>query len=112
MEGIKGILLSEFGGLGLIVAFGVLVLILFVVLRFFKMIFSFAFIGFLLSLFSYFVYDYVFAKIPLIACFAFLLCITGFANRGLIGKFFGLIGIILSAYIILSSLGFLSVIGI
>ncbi len=108
----EGLLLSEYGGLGLIVGFGVLVLILFVVIRFFKMIFSFAFIGFLLSLFSYFVYDYVFAKIPLIACFAFLLCITGFANRGLIGKFFGLIGIILSAYIILSSLGFLSVIGI
>jgi len=108
----KGVLLSQYGGLGLIIAFGVVVLILFVVLRFFKMIFSFAFIGFLLSLFSYFVYDYVFAKIPLIACLAFLLCVTGFANRGILGKFFGLIGIILSAYIILNSLGFLSVLGI
>ena len=108
----EGLLLSEYGGLGLIIGFGVLVLILFLVVRFFKMIFSFAFIGFLLSLFSYFVYDYVFAKIPLIACLAFILCITGFANRGIIGKLFGLIGIILSAYIILNSLGFLQAFGI
>ncbi len=108
----EGLLLSEYGGLGLIVGFGVLVLILFVVIRFFKMIFSFAFIGFLLSLFSYFVYDYVFVKVPLIACLAFLLCVTGFGNRGIIGKLFGLIGIILSAYIILRSLGFLAMLGI
>lgn len=105
MESIEGLLFTEFGGLGLIVAFGVLVLILFVVLRFFKMIFSFAFIGFLLSLFSHFVYDYTFANIPLLACLAFLLCVTGFVNRGIIGKFFALFGIILSAYTILHSLG-------
>ena len=109
MEKLEGLLFSEFGGLGLIIAFGVVVLILFVVLRFFKMIFSFAFIGFLLSLFSYFVYDYKFANIPLLACLAFLLCVTGFANRCILGKFFGLIGILLSATYILSSLGIINI---
>ena len=101
----EGLLLSEYGGLGLIVAFGVLVLVLFIVIRFFKMIFSSAFIGFLLSLFSYFVYDYIFIKIPLIACVAFLLCVTGFASRGFIGKLFALMGTIFSAYLILGHLG-------
>ena len=105
----EGILLSEYGGLGLVVATGVIVLVLFIVLRFFKMIFSFAFIGFLLSLFSYFVYDYIFVKVPVIACLAFLLCVTGFTNRGIIGKLFALIGILLSAYIILNTLGVLAI---
>ena len=101
----EGLLLSEYGGLGLIIAFGVLVLVFFVVVRFFKMIFSSAFIGFLLSLFSYFVYDYIFIKVPIIACVAFLLCVTGFASRGLIGKLFALLGTIFSAYLILGHLG-------
>ena len=101
----EGLLLSEFGGLGLIIAFGVLVLVFFIVIRFFKMIFSSAFIGFLLSLFSYFVYDYIFIKVPIIACVAFLLCVTGFASRGFIGKLFALLGTIFSAYLILGHLG-------
>ena len=101
----NGILLDQFGSLGLIIATGVIVLILFIVLRFFKMIFSSAFLGFLLSLFSYFVYDYIFVKLPLIACVAFLLCVTGFANRGFIGKLFALIGTLLSGYLILGHLG-------
>nr|MBP3258894.1 hypothetical protein [Bacilli bacterium] len=101
----EGLLMSQYGGLGLIIAFGVLVLVLFIVVRFFKMIFSSAFIGFLLSLFSYFVYDYIFIKVPLIACIAFLLCVTGFASRGFIGKLFALLGTIFSAYLILGHLG-------
>ena len=108
----EGILVESFGGLGGVIAIGVIILLLFIVLRFFKMIFSFAFIGFLLSLFSYFVYDYIFIKIPVIACLAFILCVTGFGNRGIIGKLFALIGILLSAYIILGSLGILSLIGL
>ena len=101
----EGLLTSQFGELGIIIAVGVLVLVLFIVIRFFKMIFSSAFIGFLLSLFSYFVYDYIFVKVPLIACVAFLLCVTGFGNRGFIGKLFSLLGTIFSAYLILGHLG-------
>ena len=101
----EGLLMSEFGGLGLIIAFGILVIVFFIVVRFFKMIFSAAFIGFLLSLFSYFVYDYIFIKVPIIACVAFLLCVTGFASRGFIGKLFALLGTIFSAYLILGHLG-------
>lgn len=101
----EGLLTSQFGELGIIIAAGVLILVLFIVIRFFKMIFSSAFIGFLLSLFSYFVYDYIFVKVPLIACIAFLLCVTGFANRGFIGKLFALLGTIFSAYLILGHLG-------
>ena len=101
----EGLLTSQFGELGIIIAVGVLILVLFIVIRFFKMIFSSAFLGFLLSLFSYFVYDYIFVKVPLIACVAFLLCVTGFANRGFIGKLFALLGTIFSAYLILGHLG-------
>lgn len=101
----NGILVENLGGLGGVIAIGVIILVLFIVLRFFKLIFSGAFIGFLLSLFSYFVYDYIFVKVPLIACVAFLLCVTGFAKRGFIGKLFALLGTIFSAYLILRSLG-------
>lgn len=109
MEGIQGFLVNEFGGLGIIVAAGVFILILFLVIRFFKMLFSAAFIGFLLSLFSYFVWDYMFVKIPILACAAFLLCVTGFSSRGFIGKLFALIGTILSAYIILTRMGIIHI---
>lgn len=101
----EGLLTSQFGELGIIIAVGILIIVLFIVIRFFKMIFSSAFLGFLLSLFSYFVYDYIFVKVPLIACVAFLLCVTGFANRGFIGKLFALLGTIFSAYLILGHLG-------
>lgn len=101
----EGLLTNQFGELGIIIAVGILIIVLFIVIRFFKMIFSSAFLGFLLSLFSYFVYDYIFVKVPLIACVAFLLCITGFANRGFIGKLFALLGTIFSAYLILGHLG-------
>ena len=102
----NGVLTESFGGLGAIIAIGVIILILFIVLRFFKLLFSSAFIGFLLSLVSYFVYDYLlFGKLRLVACVALLLCLTGFAKRGLIGKLFALLGTILSGYLILLSLG-------
>ena len=109
MEGLQGLLVNEFGSLGLIIAAGIFILILFLVIRFFKMIFSCAFIGFLLSLFSYFVWDYMFVKIPILACAAFLLCVTGFSSRGFIGKLFALIGTILSAFIILTKMGILHI---
>ena len=105
MEGFTGMLTNTFGSLGIIIAVGIIGLVLFIVLRFFKMIFSAAFIGFLLSLFSYFVYDYVFIKVPIIACVAFIFCVTGFGNRGFIGKLFALLGTIFSAYLILGHLG-------
>lgn len=101
----EGILVSEFGGLGLIISVGIFVLILFLIIRFFKLLFSAAFIGFLLSLVSYFVYDYIFIKVPILACVAFLLCVTGFGNRGFIGKLFAMLGTIFSAYLILGHLG-------
>lgn len=103
----RDLLYSNYGGLGLVLATGVIILILFIVLRFFKMLISMSFIGFLLSLFSYFVYDYIFVKVPLIACVAFLLCISGFSKSGFIGKLFALIGTILSGYIIIHTLGFI-----
>ena len=104
----NGVLIESLGGLGAVIAIGVIILVLFIVLRFFKMIFSSAFIGFLLSLVSYFVYDYIFIKVPIIACVAFLLCVTGFSKRGFIGKLFALLGTIFSAYLILTSLGVIS----
>ena len=105
----KGMLLNQFGEMGTIIFIGVVIIVLFIVLRFFKMILSGAFIGFLLSLFSYFVYEFIVFKIPLIAAFAFILCVTGFGDRGLIGKFFALVGTILSAYIILGSFGIIPI---
>lgn len=98
-------MLSNFGSLPTIIATGVVILILFVVLSFFKTIFSGAFLGFLISTYSYFVWDYYFGPVPLLACIGFVICITGFGSSGLIKKVFALIGIILSAYTILHSLG-------
>ncbi|MBR1376624.1 MAG: hypothetical protein IJ565_02305 [Bacilli bacterium] len=103
----NGILVDEFGGLGAVISIGFIILVLFVVLRFFKMIFSPAFIGFLLSLVSYFVYDYfLFGLLRVVACIALLLCVTGFSDRGLIGRIFALIGTMLSLYLIITGLGF------
>lgn len=98
-------LLSQYGGLGIVVGTGVIILLLFITLRFFRMIFSLSFIGFLGSLFSFFVYDYIFYKVPVIASLSFLCCVIGFNNRGIIGKIISLVGIGLSAYIVLHTLG-------
>lgn|SRR5574344_1061959 len=98
-------IMANYGELGIILVAGVIILTAFIVLRFFRAIFSLSFAGFLLSLVSYFVYDYIFVKIPLVASLAFLLCITGFTKSSLLGKFFALLGTILSAYIIIHTLG-------
>lgn len=103
----QNVVISNYGGLGLVIAIGVIFLILFIGLRFFRVLISSSFIGFLLSLFSYFVYDYVIVRIPLIALVAFLLCTTGFPKSGFLGKLFSLIGTLLSGYIIIHTLGFI-----
>lgn len=98
-------LLSEYGGLGIVLGAGVIIFLLFIVLRFFRILFSLSFIGFLGSIFSYFVYDYIFIKVPLIASISLVLCLTGFSKSSIIGKIFSVIGSILSVYIIIHTFG-------
>lgn len=104
-SGMRDTLMSNYGGLGIILGFGLIVLVLFIVLRFFKTVFSLSFIGFLGSLFSYFVYDYVVAKIAVIACISFVFCLVGFNKTNIIGKIFSVMGVALSAYIIIHTIG-------
>ena len=105
----NGILVDNFGGLGAIIAIGVIILALFIVLRFFRVIFSSGFLGFLLALVSYFVYDYVFlGKLKLVACIAFILSVCGFSHGSFFAKLFALLGTLLSAYLILQGMGFIA----
>lgn len=105
----NGILVENFGGLGAVIAAGIIILALFIVLRFFRVIFSSGFLGFLLSLVSYFVYDYIlFGKLRLVACIAFLLSVCGFSSGSFIAKLFALLGTLLSAYLIIQGMGFIA----
>ena len=98
-------MLSNFGSMPTVIATGVIILVLFVILSIFKTILSGSFIGFVMATYSYFVWDYYFGPVPLLATIGFILCVSGFASSGLIKKVFALIGIILSAYTILNSIG-------
>ena len=102
----KEVIVTNLGNSGLLIPGAIIILILFIVLRFFRALFSASFIGFILSLVSYFVYDYTYMNFPLVACLAFLLCLTGFGSGGIIRKVLALIGLILSGYIIIHTLGF------
>jgi len=103
----KDIIVTNLGSSGLLIPGAIIILILFIVLRFFRALFSASFIGFILSLVSYFVYDYIYMKVPLVACLAFILCLTGFGSGGIIRKLLALIGLVLSGYIIIHTLGFI-----
>lgn len=103
----KGVFVENFGNLGLVISAGIIILLLFIVLRFFKTLFSMSFIGFVLSLVSYSVYEYIFIKVPVLACIGFVLCITGFSKSSIVGKIFAIIGMVLSIYIIGNTLGLL-----
>lgn len=102
----KDIIVQNLGNSGLLIPGAIIVLILFIVLRFFRAIFSFSFIGFILSLVSYFVYEYTYMNFPLIACLSLVLCLTGFTKSTIIGKVLALTGLVLSGYIIIHTLGF------
>lgn len=103
----RDIIVTNLGNSGLLIPGAIIILILFIVLRFFRALFSASFIGFILSLVSYFVYDYIYMNFPLVACLAFILCLTGFSSGGIIRKILALIGLILSGYIIINTLGFI-----
>lgn len=101
----KEIIVENLGSSGLLIPGAIIIILLFIGLRFFKTLFSMSFIGFILSLVSYSVYDYIFIKVPIIACISFVLCIVGFSKSSVIGKIFALIGAVLSIYIIIHTIG-------
>ena len=93
-----------------VIAIGVIVLVCFIVLRFFKFIFSLSFVGFLLAVADYFVANLrtiEFATLPVVAVIAFVLSICGFGKSGVLGKVFAVFGVILSGYLILQKYGIL-----
>lgn len=100
-------LAANVDGIWTVVGTGIVILLLFLVLRIFKTIFSLPFIGFVLTLYSYFVYDYYLGAVPVISCIGLVLCLTGFAKSGVVKKIFALLGILLSVYTILVSFGIL-----
>lgn len=103
---LRDTIMANSGSLGLILMAGVIILVLFIVLRFFRMIFSLSFVGFLGSIVSYMVWDYIWLdKIPLVAALSFLMCVSGFTRSGVIGKIFAFLGTLLSGYIILHTFG-------
>lgn len=103
----REVIVTNLGSSGLLIPGAIIILILFIVLRFFRALFSASFIGFILSLVSYFLYEYIYMNFPLVACLAFILCLTGFSKGGIIRKILALIGLILSGYIIIHTLGFI-----
>lgn len=98
-------MLAQFGSLGTVVAIGIIALLLFVVIKFFKALFSMSFIGFVCSLVSYFVYDYKFATVPVIAAIGLTLSVTGLFKTGIVRKVFSVFGTLISGYIILTNYG-------
>ena len=98
-------MLAEFGSLGTVVAIGIIALLLFVVIKFFKALFSVSFVGLVCSLISYFIYDYKFATVPVIATIGLTLSVTGLFKTGIIRKVFSVFGTIISGYIILTNYG-------
>lgn len=102
----KDFIVANLGNSGLLIPAGIIIFMLFIVLRFFRAILSSSFVGFILSLVSYFVYEYIYMKLPVIACIAFILCLYGLVKSNIIGKVFAIIGLVLSGYIILHTLGF------
>lgn len=100
-----GLLNGAYGGLGIIIGVGIIILILFLVLRFFRTMFSLSFIGLLCSLFSYCVYEYTIAKFPVIAIAGMVFSIIGLSRKNLFCRIFSIVGIIISGYIICHSFG-------
>ena len=94
-------------GLQNVIMIGIIILVLFIVLRFFKFLFSMSFIGCMLSLVSYFVYDYKFATVPIVATVALVLCVCGISKSTIFGKIFAAVGIFISGYILLRNYGIL-----
>ena len=100
-------LVEQFGDVYGVIGIGICILILFIVLRFFKTIFSMAFIGMLVGAYSYFVKDFLIGDlVPILAVLGFVLSITGYSNSsGIIRKVFATIGIILSVCSFLRVIG-------
>lgn len=98
-------ILGSFGGLGIVIGIGILILVLFLVLRFFRTLFSLGFIGLLLSLCSYMVYEVYLGKFPLVACLGMVCSVIGIARNNIICKAFSIVGIIVSGYQICHSFG-------
>lgn len=98
-------MIAEFGSLGTVISVGIIILLFFIVLRFFRALFSLSFVGFVLSLVSYFVYDYIFATVPVIAALGLVFSICGFLKSSVLGKVFAVFGILISGYIILTNYG-------
>ena len=99
-------MLGEAAGLlGIVIGFGIIVIILFLVLRFFRTLFSLSFIGLLCSLCSYMVYEYYLGKFPIIACAGMVCSVIGIARKNIICKVFSIVGIIISGYMICHSFG-------
>ncbi len=100
-------MIANFGGLGLSLSAGIIILFVFIVVAFFNTIFSLPFIGFIFSLISYFVYDYRFGSIPVIAALGFIFCLLGFTetNKEMLPKVFAIFGLLISGYILLLNFG-------
>lgn len=102
-------MIANFNPLGSVISVGVIILIFFIVLRFFRAILSLSFVGFILSLISYFVYDYIFATVPVVAAVGFVFSVCGFTKSSVIGKVFAVFGVLISGYIILKNYGLITV---
>ena len=100
-------LVDQFGGAWNVIGIGIIVIILFVVLGFFKTLFSMAFIGCLVSAYSYFIKDYLIGNlVPILAVIGFVLSVSGFSkSSGIIRRVFATIGIILSICSFLTVIG-------
>lgn len=98
-------MLANYGSLGLVIGIGIVALLLFIVIKFFKALFSVSFIGLICSLVSYFVYDYKFATVPVLAALGLVFSLTGMFKSGIFGKVFAVFGTLISGYIILTNYG-------
>lgn len=98
-------LAETYGLLGLCIGFGIIVILLFLVLRFFRTLFSLSFIGLLCSLCSYCVYEYWIDKFPVIAIAGMVCSVIGISRHNIICKIFSVVGIIVSGYIICHGFG-------
>ncbi len=100
-------MVANFGTLGSVVAIGVIFLLAFAALRLISGLLSAGFIGLCLSLVSYFVYDYIFATVPVVAAIAFACSLCGLSSKSVAGKVVAVFGLLISGYIILRNYGIL-----
>lgn len=98
--------LGSLTGLNQVIAIAIVFIILFVVLIFFKSIFSVGFVGLLCALSSYLgIFEYHFYEVPVIATTGFILSLCGFTHSNWLVKIFSIIGAIVSGYVLLHAFG-------